>query len=162
MALFYVYYDVRCCHYMLKSKTKEIFLSYIIQPNNPIPLDNKKNYIKIGKVILSITIKTEEKLLYIKIKKGETIHNEQNYYFNGDKTPITIGRTNCSINIKCDSVSKTHVTIDYDKLNQRFILTDNASTNGTQLILNEGKTLQLSGDMSFNLGEQIFSIKEKW
>ena len=147
---------------MLKSKTKEIFLSYIIPPNNPIPLDNnKKNYVKIGKVILSITIKTDEKLLYIKIKKGETIHNEQNYYFSEDKTPITIGRTNCSINIKCDSVSKNHLTIDYNKLNQKFFITDNASTNGTQLVLNEGKTLQLSGDMNFNLGEQQFSIKEK-
>ena len=162
MAIFYIYYDNRKCHYMLKSKTKEIYLSYIIQPNTPIPLDNnKKNYVKIGKVILSITIKTDEKLIYIKIKKGETIHNEQNYYFSEDKTPINIGRTNCSINIKCDSVSKNHITIDYNKLNQKFFLTDNASTNGTQLVLNEGKTLQLSGDMNFNLGEQQFSIKEK-
>ena len=42
MAIFYIYFDTRKCHYMLKSKTKEIFLSYIIPPNNPIPLDNNK------------------------------------------------------------------------------------------------------------------------
>jgi hypothetical protein len=40
-------------------------------------------------------------------------------------------------------------------------LIDNASTNGTQLLLNEGKNIQLQGEMNFNLGEKQFTIVEK-
>ena len=97
----------------------------------------------------------------VKIKKGETIEKEENYYFNKEKMPISIGRSNCSINIKCGTVSKTHITIDFNKENQNFFLIDNASTNGTQLLLNEGKNIQLFGEMVFNLGEKQFQIIEK-
>ncbi len=86
---------------------------------------------------------------------------EENYIFNEDKIPITIGRNNCTIEIKCDLISKTHATINCDKINKLFFLIDNGSTNGTQLLLNEGKTLQLNGEMVFNLGEKQFFISEK-
>ena len=161
-AIFYIYFDQKYNHYFLKSLSKDIYFSLVFNPYIQITLDsNHKNYIKIGKVILSILIKNDEKIIYIKIKKGETIDKEQNYFFHEDKMPITIGRGNCSINIKCETVSKTHVTIDYDKINENFFLIDNASTNGTQLLLNEGKNIQLQGEMNFNLGEKQFSIVEK-
>ena len=161
-AIFYIYYVQKVNKYYLKSLSKDIYFSLVFNPYIQIVLDNNhKNYIKIGKVILSILIKNEEKIIYIKIKKGETINKEQNYFFHVDKMPITIGRGNCSINIKCDTVSKTHITIDYDKINENFFLIDNASTNGTQLLLNEGKNIQLNGEMNFNLGEKQFSIVEK-
>ena len=161
-AIFYIYFVQKVNHYFLKSLSKDIYFSLIFNPYIQVVLDNNhKNYIKIGKVILSILIKNEEKIIYIKIKKGETIDKEQNHFFHEDKMPITIGRGNCSINIKCDTVSKTHITIDYDKINQNFFLIDNASTNGTQLLLNEGKNIQLNGEMNFNLGEKQFSIVEK-
>ena len=161
-AIFYIYYVQKVNKYYLKSLSKDIYFSLVFNPYIQIVLDNNhKNYIKIGKVILSILIKNEEKIIYIKIKKGETINKEQNYFFHEDKMPITIGRGNCSINIKCDTVSKTHITIDYDKINENFFIIDNASTNGTQLLLNEGKNIQLNGEMNFNLGEKQFSIVEK-
>ena len=161
-AIFYIYYVQKVNKYYLKSLSKDIYFSLVFNPYIQIVLDNNhKNYIKIGKVILSILIKNEEKIIYIKIKKGETINKEQNYFFHEDKMPITIGRGNCSINIKCDTVSKTHITIDYDKINENFFLIDNASTNGTQLLLNEGKNIQINGEMNFNLGEKQFSIVEK-
>ena len=161
-ARFYIYFVPKVNKYYLKSLSKDIYFSLVFNPYIQIVLDNNhKNYIKIGKVILSILIKNDEKIIYIKIKKGETIDKEQNYFFHVDKMPITIGRGNCSINIKCDTVSKTHITIDYDKINENFFLIDNASTNGTQLLLNEGKNIQLNGEMNFNLGEKQFSIVEK-
>ena len=161
-AIFYIYFVPKVNKYYLKSLSKDIYFSLVFNPYIQIVLDNNhKNYIKIGKVILSILIKNEEKIIYIKIKKGETINKEQNYFFHVDKMPITIGRGNCSINIKCETVSKTHVTIDYDKINENFFLIDNASTNGTQLLLNEGKNIQLNGEMNFNLGEKQFKIIEK-
>ena len=161
-AIFYIYFVPKVNKYYLKSLSKDIYFSLVFNPYIQIVLDNNhKNYIKIGKVILSILIKNEEKIIYIKIKKGETINKEQNYFFHVDKMPITIGRGNCSINIKCDTVSKTHITIDYDKINKNFFLIDNASTNGTQLLLNEGKNIQINGEMTFNLGEKQFTIVEK-
>ena len=161
-AIFYIYFVPKVNKYYLKSLSKDIYFSLVFNPYIQIVLDNNhKNYIKIGKVILSILIKNEEKIIYIKIKKGETINKEQNYFFHVDKMPITIGRGNCSINIKCDTVSRTHITMDYDKINENFFLIDNASTNGTQLLLNEGKNIQLNGEMNFNLGEKQFSIVEK-
>ena len=42
-----------------------------------------------------------------------------------------------------------------------FFLIDNGSTNGSQLLLNEGKSLQLNGAMDFVIGEINFSIIEK-
>ena len=42
-----------------------------------------------------------------------------------------------------------------------YFLVDNGSTNGTQLLLNEGKIIQLCGEMKFNLGEKQFKIIEK-
>ena len=161
-AIFYIYFEPSLSYYFLKCLYKEIYFSLVLRPYTQVLLDNNhKNYIKIGKVILSISIKNKEEIIYIKIKKGETIDKEQNYYFKKEKMPITIGRGNCSISIKCETVSKTHITIDFDKINQNFFIIDNASTNGTQLLLNEGKNIQLHGEMDFNLGEKQFQIVEK-
>ena len=90
------------------------------------------------------------------------MEKEENYILDEEKIPITIGRINCTIDIKNDLISKTHITINYDKINQIYFLIDNGSTNGTQLLLNEGKTLQLNGEMIFNLGEKNFTIVEKF
>lgn len=83
------------------------------------------------------------------------------YTFNDSKCPINIGRINCDVIIKNESVSKSHVTIDYDKLNERYFLVDNASTNGTQLLIHEGKSVVLEGNMTFNIGNKQFKIEEK-
>ena len=67
----------------------------------------------------------------------------------------------CSININSELISKNHITLNYFKENDIFFLTDNGSTNGTQLLLNEGKIIQLCGEMEFNIGEKQFKIIEK-
>ena len=67
----------------------------------------------------------------------------------------------CSININSELISKKHITLNYIKENDIFFLTDNGSTNGTQLLLNEGKIIQLCGEMEFNIGEKQFKIIEK-
>ena len=162
IALFYIYFEQKICHYILRSLAKGIYFSLNISPYTQIVLDSEhKNYIKIGTIIFSILIKREEKNIYINIKKGGGMDIEQKYILNEDKIPITIGRSNCTIEIKNDLISKTHLTINCDKINHIFFLIDNGSTNGTELLLNEGKALQLNGEMEFNLGEKQFSIPEK-
>ena len=68
---------------------------------------------------------------------------------------------NCLINIDNDLISKNHICINYDKVNDIFFLVDIGSTNGTQLLLNQGKIIQLSGEMDFNIEEKQFKIIEK-
>ena len=162
IALFYIYFEQKISHYILRSLAKGIYFSLCVNPYTQIVLDTQhKNYIKIGNIILSILINLEEEKIHINIKKGGGIEIEENYILEENKIPITIGRSNCTIEIKSDLISKTHITINCDKINKIFFLIDNGSTNGTQLLLNEAKTLQIHGEMDYNLGEKQFSIIEK-
>ena len=160
--LFYIFFEQRIKHYLLKSLSKGVYFSLSINSYSQILLDIKhKNYFKIGNIVLSISINKKEKNINIKLKKGKDIKNEINYDFNFDKFPILIGRINCTIDIDNDLISKNHICINYDNNNDIFFLVDNGSTNGTQLLLNEGKIIQLCGEMKFNLGEKQFKIIEK-
>jgi len=162
LPLFYIFFEQRIHHYLLKSLTKGIYFSLSINPYSQILLDTKhKNYFKIGNIILSIMININDNIILIKIKKGGGIETEINHEYKFDKFPITIGRLNNTIDINNDLISKNHITINYDKTNLIFYLIDNGSTNGTQLLLNEGKIIQLCGEMNFNLGEKQFKIIEK-
>ena len=160
--LFYIFFEQRIKHYLLKSLSKGVYFSLSINSYSQILLDIKhKNYFKIGNIVLSISINKKERNINIKLKKGKNINNEMNYDFNFDKFPILIGRINCTIDIDNDLISKNHICINYDNNNDIFFLVDNGSTNGTQLLLNEGKIIQLCGEMKFNLGEKQFKIIEK-
>lgn len=160
--LFYIFFEQRIKHYLLKSLSKGVYFSLSINSYSQILLDIKhKNYFKIGNIVLSISINKKERNINIKLKKGKDIKNEMNYDFNFDKFPILIGRINCTIDIDNDLISKNHICINYDNNNDIFFLVDNGSTNGTQLLLNEGKIIQLCGEMKFNLGEKQFKIIEK-
>lgn len=162
LPLFYIFFEQRIRHYLLKSLSKGIYFSLSINPYSQILLDTKhKNYFKLGNIVISIMININDNIIIIKIKKGGGIENEINHEFNFDKFPITIGRNNSTIDINNELISKNHVTINYDKINMIFYLIDNGSTNGTQLLLNEGKIIQLCGEMNFNLGEKQFKIIEK-
>ena len=162
LPLFYIVYDFKHEHFLLKSLTKEFYFSLIVSPYKQITLDTtSKTYFKIGKIIITITIKKELSTIIIKVRKSEIIDESQVYTFNDNKCPINIGRINCDVIIKNESVSKSHVTIDYDKLNERYFLVDNASTNGTQLLIHEGKSVVLEGNMTFNIGNKQFKIEEK-
>ncbi len=162
LPLFYIFFEQRIRHYLLKSLSKGIYFSLSINPYSQILLDTKhKNYFKLGNIVISIMININDNIIIIKIKKGGGIENEINHEFNFDKFPITIGRNNSTIDINNELISKNHVTINYDKINMIFYLIDNGSTNGTQLLLNEGKIIQLCGEMNFNSGEKHFKIIEK-
>ena len=162
LPLFYIFFEKNIRHYLLKSLSKGVYFSLSINPFNQILLDTKhKNYFKIGNIVLSITIIKKEKKIIIKVKKGGEIQDEINNQFDFEKFPITIGRMKCSININSELISKNHITLNYIKENDIFILTDNGSTNGTQLLLNEGKIIQLCGEMDFNIGEKQFKTTPK-
>lgn len=159
--LFYILYENTSKNYILKALTKQFFFANLIVPYQQIILvDHQKNYFKIGKIIISIYPRFSDESIELIIKKSETISEKQKKTFTKGKFPVTIGRANCSVNLSCDSLSKCHSSIDYDKINSRFFFIDNSSTNGSQLILNKGKNLRLSGEQSFSINDRLFSIRE--
>ena len=160
--LFYIAFDSKLNYFFVKSLTKEVYFSAILTPFKQITLEvNKKTYFKIGKIITVINVKKDDHTIQIKLKKSDIIKEEQIYNFTDDKCPINIGRINCDVIIKNESISKSHVTIDYDKIEDKYFLVDNGSTNGTQLLLHEGKIIPIEGNMTFNLGNKQFKIEER-
>lgn len=160
--LFYIVFDTKKDSFVLKSLTKEFYFSLILTPFKQIQIDvQRKTYFKLGKVLVTISIRKEIKTIQIKVRKSEFVKEKQIYTFNDEKCPITIGRMNADIVIKNDSVSKSHVTIDFDKSTENYFLVDNGSTNGTQLLLHESKTIVLNDTMNFNIGNKQFKIEEK-
>lgn len=161
--LFYILYENNSKNYILKSLTKEFFFSNVIVPYQQIILeDHQKNYFKTGKVVMSIYPRFSDESIELIIKKGESITVKQKLTFTKGKFPVSIGRSNCSVNLPCDGLSKCHASIDFDLAHNRFFFIDNASTNGSQLLLNKGKNLKLSGEKTFNINDRLFTIKENY
>lgn len=117
----------------------------ILVGNVPICIKPYKNY-------------ENESIIEIIVKESDN----KKYTFNPttDKMPITIGRTNCSVNIGNISVSKTHSSIKYSPDKDEFIMTDSKSTNGTYLLMKGSMNkLQLTRDYQFRICESRFAIK---
>lgn len=110
----------------------------------------------IGKIQMVIdTSKSEKGWINIKIE-------DKKYDFNKTKDlPITIGRNNCKINIKNNSISKSHAVIDYNNESNMFFIKDLGSTNKTYFVLRfDGtKSMKINRDMNFKIFESKFSIK---
>ena len=160
--LFYIIYSSSSQHFMLKCLNKELFFSLVIPAYKQYTLDaNNKNYFKLGKVVIAVLVKPNISSIQVKIRKCEGVPETKLYSFTSEQCPISIGRLNSTIVIKCDSVSKSHATIDYDKLNDRYFIVDHNSTNGTQMLVPEGKSIKLEGEMKFTLGNKYFKVKEK-
>lgn len=160
-SLFNIIYERNNKNYILKSHTSDYFFSYIITPYHQIILnDQEKNYFKIGKIIIVITPNIKDHSLDLLIKKGESMTDKKEYTFAVNEFPVSIGRSGCTINLPCNSLSKSHSTLDYNISHHRFFFIDNASTNGSQLLLNKGRSIKISGDQMFNINDVLFTIKE--
>lgn len=161
---FYIIYDLVKNKYILKSLVKGMFYFALVINHEEgfyfLEEFENNNFIKLGKVVLNISVNNQTKNLTIKICKSKGLFEEQTFYFSKEDIPITIGRNFCTINILHSSVSKVHAFIDYDKLKQKFIIFDNNSTNGTHLILKENKTLVIDRKMIFCLEDKYFTVVE--
>lgn len=162
--LFYIFYDTNIKKYLIKSFSNEVLFSYVIQNNFQLELDYaKKNFFKLGKVIVIIQLSKATETISIKVKKGISVSKEFQKNFSYEELPISIGRENCNVIIPCKTVSKTHVSICRDMNNRtKLFLVDNFSTNGSQLLLQEGKIIILENEvMTFNIGTKQFVIRQK-
>ena len=118
-------------------------------------------YFLLGNVFISVYIKKNtpiEKIINIQVE----IENNKplKYSFSQNQAPIKIGRANCDISIFNSSISKNHGIIEYSKNSQTFYYNDLGSTNGSTLIIKEGDTLKIKGEMNFKLEDVPFKIQE--
>ena len=115
----------------------------------------------LGNIFISINVRKItpiEKIINIQI---EVENNKPiKFSFNQNQAPIKIGRSNCEINIFNSSVSKKHGVIEYSRNSQTFYYKDLGSTNGSTLIIKEGDTLKIKGEMNFKLENSPFKIQE--
>lgn len=121
----------------------------------------KDYYFLLGNIFISINVKKTSPLdkiinIQIEVENNKPIK----YSFNQNQAPIKIGRSNCEINIFNSSISKKHGIIEYSRNSQTFYYKDLGSTNGSTLIIKEGDTLKIIGEMNFKLEDIPFKIQE--
>ena len=146
-------------NFFIKSLTKDVYFSLIVTKFY-LQYSNFY-YMKIGRVVVIIAINTNKNNIKVKIKKHENIIDEQIYNFTNKDIPITIGRKLCTVNIDNNSVSKLHAIINYDEQINEYFISDENSTNGTQLLLHEDKIVEINGKMRFYIGEKSFMIEKE-
>ena len=170
--LFILKYDTTLDMFQLSSTQDIIPVEMLLNYNYPLRFQQNYN-ILVGSVLLKLKIlkneKNESTLNIAVYNNDENIENKNNegikemiYKFNPfiDKTPITIGRINCDINLNNISVSKQHAQIDYIYDYDEYFITDCKSTNGTYLLLkNTTNSLYIKRDLHLKLLDSKFKIQ---
>ncbi len=153
--LFNIEYNKIEEHYILNLLNLDLKMLLYIDYNFLIENDTINNFM-IGKVPIIINSPKDEKdNIFSVIVEGKK------YEFNKLKDcPISIGRNNAKINIKNNSISKSHAVIDYQYDNQVICVKDCDSTNGTYFIIGEKcPFVYLLSDLTFKLLDYKFMVK---
>ena len=163
-SIFSIHYNKNTNSYILTSFTDDIFFALEIWSNRNLYIEHSKRYyIQMSDIIISLKSNIVDKKITIKIfniKNEENDNSVKNkYIFDFNKVPITIGRNNCSINIEKISISKVHLIINYDINTNLFFLRDNFSTNGSFVLMKNGKEVALEDKMFFFLEKEHFTLK---
>ena len=163
-SIFSIHYNKNTNNYILTSFTDDIFFALEIWSNRNLYIEHSKRYyIQMSDIIISLKSNIVDKKITIKIfniKNEENDNSVKNkYIFDFNKVPITIGRNNCSINIEKKSISKVHLIINYDINTNLFFLRDNFSTNGSFVLMKNGKEVVLEDKMFFFLEKEHFTLK---
>ena len=157
--VFEIFLDKKEKVFFLYFMHSSLLLYYKI--NNNIFFDSDKDYYLIlGDIFLTINVKksinSNEKIINIQVEIED--EKPKKYTFEQKEVPIKIGRTNCTINIPKQSISKLHSIIEFS--NDNFVYKDAKSTNGSTLLIKEDDILKIKGEMSFKLEDLSFKIKE--
>jgi hypothetical protein len=160
--IFNIYYSKITNDYFLHLMNSNYNINYLIENKYYFSNNNKDVFIIIGKCLLTINQKEKtNNKKFINIKVDYEDNRENNYEFNEDDTPITIGRNiENKIFINNNSISKKHGIIMFSKENKNFYYQDLKSTNGSILYMREDDTLKIKGEMRCKLNDIIFKILE--
>ena len=170
--LFTLKYDTSSDMFQLTSLLDAVPVELLLNYNYPLKFHQNYN-IFIGSVKIILRVVKNEKnesilnLVYInsdqnEVNKKNQEKNEIMYKFSPfiDKFPITIGRSNCNINLDNISVSKLHAQIDYIYDYDEYFIIDCKSTNGTYLLLkNSLNSMFIKRELHLKLFESKFRIQ---
>ena len=153
--LFSIEYDKNEDYFVLNIINKELKIYHYIDYEFLIQNGSYLEFV-VGKIFFYIKAPKNENDNYFNIEVEGV-----NYNFNKiEDCPITIGRSNCKINIKNNSISKNHAVINYIEEKNCLFIKDLESTNGTYFILGEKCTsFKILKDMDFKILDYKFSIK---
>jgi hypothetical protein len=154
---------------IILDRKEKVFLLYFMHNtfllyykiNDNLSFEYDKDYFLIlGDIFMTIdakkSINTNEKIINIQVEIED--EKPKKYTFEQKDVPIKIGRSNCTINIPKQSISKLHSIIDFS--NDIFVYKDAKSTNGSTLLIKEDDILVIKGEMNFKLEDLSFKIKE--
>ena len=160
-SFFTIEYDKPEEKFYITNVVKEVELFHIIDYEYFLDSNIEHTFL-IGKIRVDILLSPfPENQNHIKISfKVYDTNNIINYDFTEKDTPISIGRSNCRINIKNNSISKIHAAVDFSNEYKRFYIKDMGSTNGTFYSIKYKNRLKLTGEMKFKLFDMKFSISE--
>ena len=158
--VFEIFYNKKIKEYILHFLHANLIL-YCKVNNFIYFVIGKEYYFLLGNIFVSFIVK---KISPIERKIHIQIEVENNkpiiYTFSQNQAPIKIGRNNSDINIFNSSISKKHGIIEYSKNMETFYYKDLGSTNGSTLIIKDGDTLKIKGEMNFKLEDVPFKIQE--
>ena len=120
-------------------------------------------HVLFGHVLVQFTtfFKDRSLLLQIRIDNTTTTTTSNEVYtISSYNTPIIIGRDNCDVSLHHKSVSKKHCTVMYSKIERKYYLKDEDSSNGLVLVLKENESIDLKGNMTFRIERSKFKIWE--
>ena len=119
-------------------------------------------HVLFGHVPVQFTMFSKERSLLLEIRIENTTNNENEnvYTISPYNTPVIIGRDNCDVALHHKSVSKKHCTVMYSKIERRYYLKDEGSSNGLVLVLKENDSIVLKGNMTFRIERSKFKIME--
>lgn len=158
--LFGIHYDKKKCMYMIFSESSLFPLYSLLQDVFYFSLVKKTYWLKLGSIIVRFTPinynSTQNAIEIVVVLDSKEIK----MLFEECQMPIKIGRKNCGINIQHQSISKQHGLIAYSQSFKSFYYSDTQSRNGSFIILKEGYSLPIQGEMFFLLGDSYFKIWE--
>jgi hypothetical protein len=158
--VFEIFYNKSLREYILRFLHPNLILYYKINTFVYFSL-GREYYFLLGNIFMSFNVRKLspiEKIINIKVEIDN--NKPMIYSFSQNQAPIRIGRSNGEINIFNSSISKKHAIIEYSKNSQSFYFKDMGSTNGSTLIVRQGDTLKIKGEMNFKLEDVPFKIQE--
>ena len=171
--IFAIYFNRKDSHYYLYNLNTDIKANpYIMQVkinHGYLLKQNSINHFVLGEILISITIGNMISLIELKVHydRNDKMKIKKYNFNNKNDSIITIGRSNCIINVNNNTLSKIHCTVYYNKYMNGWCVVDGngkgiKSCHGVWGIVKGGERFRLDNkiksEYEVKIGSQGFTI----
>ena len=171
--IFAIYFNRKDSHYYLYNLNTDIKANpYIMQVkinHGYLLKQNSINHFVLGEILISITIGNMISLIELKVHydRNDKMKIKKYNFNNNNDSIITIGRSNCIINVNNNTLSKIHCTVYYNKYMNGWCIVDGngkgiKSSHGVWGIVKGGERFRLDNkiksEYEVKIGSQGFTI----